>query len=86
MTRSTGTSGLAFLGSAPIFLRASRMAARSTTQGTPVKSCKTTRAGRKLISHASALVSHFATYSMSERLTVAPSSKRSRFSRRILIE
>jgi len=41
-----GTSGLAFLGSAPIFLSASRMAARSTTHGTPVKSCKTTRAGR----------------------------------------
>ena len=31
---------------------ASRMAARSTTQGTPVKSCNSTRAGMKLISLA----------------------------------
>ena len=45
-------SGLARLGSAPMARRASRMAARSTTQGTPVKSCSRTRAGRKLISLA----------------------------------
>ena len=47
MTRSAGTSGLIRLGSPPRALIASRMAARSTTQGTPVKSCITTRAGRK---------------------------------------
>src|ERR1039457_5306911 len=33
---------------------ASRMAARSTTHGTPVKSCNSTRAGMKLISLAAA--------------------------------
>jgi hypothetical protein len=46
MTRSTGTSGLIFCGSPPSATIASRMAARSTTAGTPVKSCMSTRAGR----------------------------------------
>src|ERR1022692_1037912 len=50
ITRSAGSNGLARLGSPPIAARASRMAARSTTQGTPVKSCSRTRAGMKLIS------------------------------------
>src|ERR1035437_6166447 len=50
MTRSAGSSGLARLGSPPMAARASRMAARSTTQGTPVKSCNRTRAGAKEIS------------------------------------
>ena len=50
MTRSTGTSGLIFRGSPPSVFIASRMAARSTTAGTPVKSCISTRAGRKAIS------------------------------------
>ena len=50
MTRSTGTSGLIFLGSPPSATMASRIAARSTTAGTPVKSCISTRAGRKAIS------------------------------------
>ena len=45
MTRSQGTSGLIRSGSPFIRAIASRMAARSTTQGTPVKSCSTTRAG-----------------------------------------
>ena len=45
MTRSTGTSGLILLGSAPMRFTASRMAARSTTHGTPVKSWRMTRAG-----------------------------------------
>ena len=39
MTRSTGTSGLIFFGVAAERLIASRIAARSTTAGTPVKSC-----------------------------------------------
>ena len=47
MTRSTGTSGLIRRGSPPSRCMALRMAARSTTQGTPVKSCSTTRAGLK---------------------------------------
>ncbi len=45
-----GASGLTFSGSPPSCTMASRMAARSTTQGTPVKSCRMTRAGVKAIS------------------------------------
>ncbi len=56
MTRSTGDSGLIFLGSPPRFFIASRMAARSTTAGTPVKSCIKTRAGRNAISRSRLLV------------------------------
>ena len=50
MTSSAGTSGLIFAGSPPIAAIASRIAARSTTAGTPVKSCSTTRAGVNAIS------------------------------------
>ncbi len=50
MTSSAGSSGLIFLGSPPMRFMASRMAARSTTAGTPVKSCSSTRAGVKAIS------------------------------------
>ncbi len=46
MTRSAGTSGLTLSGSPPMSAIASRMAARSTTHGTPVKSWRMTRAGR----------------------------------------
>ncbi len=61
---------------------ASRMAARSTTAGTPVKSCMRTRAGRKAISRVEVLsFSHSTTARMSSALvTERPSSKRSRFS------
>ncbi len=41
-----GFSGLIFSGSPPSATIASRIAARSTTAGTPVKSCISTRAGR----------------------------------------
>ena len=47
MTSSAGTSGLIFSGSPPSSAIASRIAARSTIAGTPVKSCITTRAGRE---------------------------------------
>ena len=50
MTSSTGCSGLISAGSPPRVFMASRMAARSTTQGTPVKSCRRTRLGVKAIS------------------------------------
>ena len=53
ITSSTGTRGLIRRGSPPIAARASRMAARSTTAGTPVKSCMRTRSGLKAISCAS---------------------------------
>ena len=45
MTRSTGTRGLMASGSPPLRAIALRSAARSTTAGTPVKSCSSTRAG-----------------------------------------
>mmetsp|Transcript_56857 Transcript_56857/g.101466 ORF Transcript_56857/g.101466 Transcript_56857/m.101466 type:complete len:208 (+) Transcript_56857:2671-3294(+) len=50
MTRSTGTPGLIFAGSPPKPFIASRRAAKSTTAGTPVKSCIKTRAHLKGIS------------------------------------
>ena len=46
MTRSHGTSGSTRAGSRPARAIAARMAARSTTAGTPVKSCSSTRAGK----------------------------------------
>jgi hypothetical protein len=50
ITRSQGTTGLILSGSPFIRAIASRIAARSTTQGTPVKSWSTTRAGMNGIS------------------------------------
>ena len=43
-------SGLIFAGSPPCSRIASRIAARSTIAGTPVKSCRSTRAGMNEIS------------------------------------
>ena len=66
MTRSTSTSGLIAAGSPPRSSIASRIAARSTTAGTPVKSCISTRAGWKGIStEGSALASQLAIASTS---------------------
>ncbi len=66
---------------------ASRIAARSTTAGTPVKSCISTRAGRNAISRSEDLVlSQAATAWMSSLVTVRPSSLRSRFSSSTFIE
>ena len=45
-----GDERIDLLGSPPSAFMPSRMAARSTTAGTPVKSCISTRAGRKAIS------------------------------------
>ena len=45
MTKSTGTSGLILLISPPTSFIALRNDAKSTTAGTPVKSCKITREG-----------------------------------------
>ena len=87
MTRSTGTSGLIFSASPPSACIALRIAARSTTAGTPVKSCISTRAGRKATSCSSLrFFSHFDTATMSSFLTVRPSSLRSRFSSSTFIE
>jgi hypothetical protein len=63
------------------------MAARSTTAGTPVKSCISTRLGVKAISvSGSAFGFQRASASMSSRVTDRPFSVRSRFSRRIFSE
>ena len=87
MTSSAGTSGLINAGSPPIAAIASRIAARSTTAGTPVKSCMTTRAGVKAISLEGAAVgSHEASASMSAASTDPLPSVRSRFSSRIFSE
>ena len=43
-TRSTGTSGSMVFGFLPMSAATLRMAARSASSGTPVKSCSTTRA------------------------------------------
>ena len=66
---------------------ASRIAARSTTAGTPVKSCISTRAGWNGIStDGSALASQVAIASTSSGWTDSPSSSRSAFSSRIFSE
>ena len=66
MTSSTGCSGFTRFGSPPSRTMPSRIAARSTTAGTPVKSCSSTRAGMKEISRGRLrLTSHAASASMS---------------------
>ena len=89
ITSSTGTSGLILAGFPPSSMIASRMEARSTTPGTPVRSCMSTRSGEKAISRAVSAVppappweAHDAIPAMSDALTANPSSWRSRFSRR----
>ena len=85
MTSSAGTSGLIFPGSPPRSRMASRMVARSTTAGTPVRSCRSTRAGVNWISiEGSAAGSHCASALTCSAVMLRPSSVRSRFSSRIL--
>ena len=87
MTISAGARGLTLSGSPPSFSTASRIVARSTMQGTPVKSCMITRAGVNWISvSGSALGSQFARASMCALVTFLPSSVRRRFSVRTLRE
>ena len=87
MTISAGARGLMSEGSPPSSATASRMVARSTMQGTPVKSCMMTRAGVNWISvSGSAAGSQFASASMCARVMFAPSSVRKRFSARTLSE
>ena len=87
MTSSTGCSGLISDGSPPRVFMASRMAARSTTQGTPVKSCRRTRLGVKAISFSGFdWLFQFASARTSSLVTLRPSSVRSRFSSRMRSE
>ena len=83
ITKSTGFKGLIFSGSPPRAINPSRIAARSTTAGTPVKSCINTLAGRYAISRGffPPLVPHSANALISSTETVRPlSSKRNIFS------
>ena len=76
-TRSTGTSGSMIFGSRPIRATAERMAARSTSKGTPVKSCNTIRATTKGISSVRcALGDQFASACTLLSLTFFPSQLR----------
>ena len=87
ITRSTGTSGLIFAGSEPSSSIASRIAARSTIAGTPVKSCISTRAGwNGISSDGSRSASQEAMVSTSAAVTDSPSSSRSAFSSSTLSE
>ena len=85
MTSSAGASGLILPASPPSSRTASRMVARSTTQGTPVKSCMITRAGVNWISSfGSAAGSQEPSELMVAAVMFAPSSVRSRFSNNTL--
>jgi hypothetical protein len=85
MTRSAGTSGFTRAGSPPSSAIASRIAARSTMAGTPVKSWSRTREGMNGIS-ASVVAPgrHPASVSTSAGSIRPPPAFRSAFSRRIL--
>ena len=81
ITSSAGESGFTRSASPPRSWMASRMVARSTTQGTPVKSCMITRAGVNWISVSGwAFGSQAARALIWSAVTLAPSSVRSRFS------
>ena len=81
ITISAGDSGLTLVASPPSSAIASRMVARSTMHGTPVKSCMITRAGVNWISRfGSASGSQAPRAAMSAAVMLAPSSVRSRFS------
>ena len=84
MTSSAGASGLTLSGSPPSSVTASRMVARSTMHGTPVKSCMMTRAGVNWIStDGCAFGSQLPSARTWSAVMLAPSSVRSRFSSRI---
>ena len=77
-TRSTGTSGSIIFGSLPSRATAERMAARSTSSGTPVKSCSTMRATTNGISSVrSAFGFQLARARTSSSVTRLPSQLRS---------
>ncbi len=87
ITSSAGASGLILVASPPRSTTASRIVARSTTAGTPVKSCMTTRAGVNWISvSGSASDRQLPTAWICSAVTFLPSSVRSRFSSSTLSE
>ena len=85
MTNSAGESGLIISGKPPNFITASRIAAKSTIAGTPVKSCSITLAGEKEISVSDwPEASQLDRASISFFVTSIPFSFLRRFSRSIL--
>jgi hypothetical protein len=86
-TRSTGTSGSIVFGSLPICLATVRIAARSASSGTPVKSCSTTRATTNGISLTRSVFGcQLASSATCSLLTFLPSQLRSTLSRTMRIE
>ena len=83
MMRSTSTSGLTRSGSPPARAIADRIAARSTTAGTPVKSCIRTRAGMKATLVRGAGAGQSARARTSASLTSRVPARRRRSSSRI---
>ena len=83
MIRSTGTSGLTREASPPARAIALRIAARSTTAGTPVKSCIRMRAGMNASRAARSSSGQPARARTSSSLTSRVPARRSRFSSRI---
>ena len=93
MMRATGTFGLIDPAEPPSVTIASRIAARSTIAGTPVRSCMRTRSGLNASSESSppspcaaGCSAQPATASMCAVVTFVPSSCRRRFSSSTLIE
>jgi len=87
MTRSTGTSGSTSIGSLPSRATAARIAARSTMSGTPVKSCRSTRATTNGTSRVrSAFGCQPASARTSSSITRLPSALRASDSSTIRIE
>ena len=88
MTSSAGTSGLISAASPPSSTIASRIAARSTTAGTPVKSCISDARGVNgdLLARLGLGVPARERLDVVARVTGSPSSLRSRFSSRIFSE
>jgi hypothetical protein len=86
MTRSAGTWGLIRFAFPPNRWIPSRMAARSTTAGTPVKSWSTTRLGMNGKFAPAFVGLHAATAFTSSSVTYPRPAWRSAFSRRIRIE
>ncbi len=81
ITRSTGISGFTLSGAPPSLMMLSRIAARSTTAGTPVKSCSRMRLGRNGTSLVLLPVfTHSAIAFASATVVAPPSSNRSTFS------
>jgi hypothetical protein len=86
-TRSTGTRGSMMRGFLSKRAAAERMAARSTRSGTPVKSCRRTRATMKGISSSrSALQAQLARVRTSRSVILRPSTLRRTDSRTMRME